>query len=691
MNGDPIHARPWRPLSLPLVLLLLNGCAAEVEPLPPDHEVAATDSPLLYAGETYLELTQNPGRPLNAIGYLSNGCTAFLIDTDTIAAAAHCFTVWWEDPDSNIRIGDWQQNLRFYPNFHPDRVTANPNAVPRAEVSRVVVGTRAGLNIQDSGFGQGGRNDWAIAKLKNWRDNAGLDLTPVPLSNSVPWTEGTTIFTGAYIRHRIPVDGLPPVDTSAPHWDDITWDGSCNQWAVKRRTTPNIAPPAPGIPAVPDPYSGCSSRWAAGYAIDGQIRLVENGLITHNISVHGGSSGSPVLGYQNQKYQAYGVTYGGSYYRQGDNPAEGAFHCTTYPNCVVPQLYAYDRTRLDRMNYAVSADRFIQAPRRAYNVSIGQTASNGGTAIFATDADRDVLVHRERIYPPEQGQAFGHWSSLGTPDSSRDLYQLATCSHSTNKPQVIVIASGKLFHRYVLPNTWTWSEWNTFALPGGNTSVKDVDVMLDRSNRCQLVAIGNTGHIYTRVKNGNGPLDWGSWSLAASGPYTHVSALRYNDLRYIAMINPAGKVWYSSQSTAGTWATPVQIPGQDNSEVMIDVDMTHDEFGRGLIFALDDDFTKNLMYVPMYGPSAFSSWFHLETKLHAHNAPANRAPTRAPDLNTITAGSWLEGAAGSYSPVIFGTDDWGNVYFIEYTRAGNRNEWVLEWKSFYDNVISYSD
>ena len=75
-----------------------------------------------------------PGKAVQCGGYLNNGCTAFLIDADHIAAAAHCFV--------DTATGQWAPNLRFYPNFHPDRVTAGPMRVAHADVLRVVVGTR---------------------------------------------------------------------------------------------------------------------------------------------------------------------------------------------------------------------------------------------------------------------------------------------------------------------------------------------------------------------------------------------------------------------------------------------------------------------------------------------------------------------------------------------------------------------
>ena len=115
----------------------------------------------LYCGRAYKELKQDPGQPYNAVGYLNNGCTAFLIDADHIVAAAHCF--------ENTTTGAWQTGLRFYPNFHPDRVAADAYHVPRADVIRTVVGSRAGESLLGSGM------DWGIARVDNWQDTDGLN------------------------------------------------------------------------------------------------------------------------------------------------------------------------------------------------------------------------------------------------------------------------------------------------------------------------------------------------------------------------------------------------------------------------------------------------------------------------------------------------------------------------------------
>lgn len=137
-------------------------------------QVSAT----LYCNRPYSQLKRDTGKPYNAVGFLNNGCTAFLIHANHIVAAAHCF--------ENTSTGQWQTGLRFYPNFHPSRVRADDKHVPRADVLRVVVGSRAGENVLGDGM------DWGIARVGNWQDTAGSATRRVLVQTS-PYIAARTI------------------------------------------------------------------------------------------------------------------------------------------------------------------------------------------------------------------------------------------------------------------------------------------------------------------------------------------------------------------------------------------------------------------------------------------------------------------------------------------------------------------
>ena len=146
----------------------------------------------------------------------------------------------------NTTTGDWHTNLRFYPNFHPDRVAAGEKNVPRGDVKRVVVGSRAGEAVMGEGM------DWGIARIDNWTDRAGLDLTPLALYPSVPIV-GMALENPAYTRHHFPYY-LPDME-----WDTTYCRFGINHgmWAIRMRK-------APIHDGVNRDTVGCNSRWGAG-------------------------------------------------------------------------------------------------------------------------------------------------------------------------------------------------------------------------------------------------------------------------------------------------------------------------------------------------------------------------------------------------------------------------------------------
>ncbi len=87
--------------------------------------------------------------------------------------------------------------------------------------------------------------------------------------------------------------------------------------------------------------------------------------------------------------------------------------------------------------------------------------------------------------------------------------------------------------------------------------------------------------------------------------------------------------------------------------------------------------------MPLYGTNAWTQWRFFDTHLWA---PGAGSPVDAPKIQTVTASRWMEDTANVTSPVIFGTDEAGNIYFIEFERVGMTG-WVLDWKSFYHETI----
>jgi hypothetical protein len=584
------------------------------------------------------ELPVAPARPYNAVGLMNNGCTAFLIDADHIAAAAHCFV--------DTTTGEWQTGLRFYPNFHPDRVSADAARVPRADITRAVVGSRAAENALGMGM------DWGIARVENWRDIGGFDLTPLALAPTTP-AVGAALVNPAYNRHHCPYD-----DQDSVTWDNMTWDiASCGgQWTREMQSPPLYD-------GVHTDSVWCNSRWIAGTIHrDCTIKNLSDDIVENDCVTNGGSSGSPMIQTGSGEWTLVALVHG------GQSPDFGQ----ATPDCSIPPK-----------GFGPSVDRFRHAPRFAENVAVHRRPdSRAATALFAVDSDLDVVVYRAREgASPTWTDRFGWWASLGAPGG--ELTRIAACSaDDAGHPRVLVISDGDTLRTRAVQSDGNWGAWGTVDLPPGATAVTDVDAATDEAGRCQIVVATEGAGLVTRVATASG--GWGPWSTIDATSYSEVTALRYAGILWVAMIDGAGRAWRTWYSDA-TWMTRVALGAPTGVARWRDLDMTWDEEARGFMLATPEGGGNTLYFMPMYGDVAWT-WRTFDTHLWA---PGNNVPLQdAPEMLSITASRWMEDPAGTTSPVIFGTDVDGNVYFVEYARVAPVG-WVLNWKSFYHEAIVY--
>jgi hypothetical protein len=643
----PIVISKTKKVLIPMLLLLLMLSV---------DKAGAT----LYCNRTYTELTQDPGRPYNAVGYLNNGCTAFLIDANHIVAAAHCFV--------DEKTKDWQTSLRFYPNFHPDRVAADAHHVPRGDVTRAVVGSRVG-------FSGTAAEDWGIARIDNWQDTDELDLTPLTLASAVP-PVGTALVNPAYTRHHFPYN-----DNDAVTWDNMEWDSTnCGWvgshhgiWAITMR-------PAPFVDGVNRDMVACNSRWGAGMIhADCSLTKVVGHVIVHNCDTVGGSSGSPIMhrtagGCTPGRWSVIGVGSGGG----------AADFSQLTPVCTID-------TPVRRDNVGASVEQFRLAPRFASNVAVHRRSDNQmATTVFAVDSDLNQVVYRARAggIPTYNGD-FTFWESLGRPSPGtpfgrgKQLTRIAACSADTNaRPQVFVVADNSEIYTRLVQADGGWSQWSSFGIPNSADGVIDIDAAHDASGRCQLFMVAENGSAFTRTKNSDG--SWQTWSTVASGSFKRITALKYQGVVWATMVDSAGQIWRTSFEMTG-WAIPTKLDNPPGVGAWRDIDMTWDELARGFMLAIPEGGGNRLWFVPMYGSDAWK-WFYFDTHLWA---PSVTNPVDSPDMLSITASRWMEDPPGTTSPVIFATDDNGNIYLIEYARVGNPG-WVLDWKSFYHENIPYN-
>jgi hypothetical protein len=200
----------------------------------------------IFCPDDRFEMPIQTSLPWSAVGYLNNGCTATLIDSEHIQAAAHCFV----DPVT----GAWQDGpegtgLRFYPNYNPAALTRVPDF---AQVDRVVVGSRTeGAAFPPPAFPA---MDWGVAHLASpITDYEPMPILPVP---ATPWP----VMNAAYQRD------------------------------------PDLFTPGPQ-PQPPEPATTCGNCWWIPALVDPACAIVkiEKHMVNASCSSLGGSSGSPLI------------------------------------------------------------------------------------------------------------------------------------------------------------------------------------------------------------------------------------------------------------------------------------------------------------------------------------------------------------------------------------------------------------
>lgn len=584
--------------------------------------------------DTHVDLQVGAPRPYNAVGYL-NGCTAFLIASNVIATAAHCLArpsdgAWVMDGTVQGYVSN-----KFYLNFHPER-TGIPYKVPRADVTRWIVGTRTNI---DGGYPgeMGGSDDWGLAWLSNWQDLWGEDITPIPLDTAPAYN--TAVYLPGYPRHWFPLAEM------------IDWTCS-NSEGYYRQVGLGSAPSG-------ETYD-CGHRWARGlirYDSTYNFCLIKgtDGMITHNCSNSGGNSGSPLINYS--QTAALGIAHGAghSFPAPPETPV-----CTTNP--------------LDGMNTVVKAERFVGVPQNAVNVAVARrTDGAAATGVFAADNAAGTIRYRARTGPsPDYWYSpFSFWNDFGGPGGAAPT-KLAACDQTPNNPTPRVFAitgaapSATTLYSWVSPVSWA-----NFTKPAG--ALYDVDTAGEvSSNRCQVYVVAD-GDVYTRWMQTE--TQWVSyWArVTNNGIYRKVTSQRVGNVIYLFMLSTSGSLYWTRYN--GSWSVPQWVLPPNGVTSWWDVDLGYDSLGNARLYGIAGG--TNLYSTPVSAGGFSAQWSTMVTSLYDTN-PGPDGP--GPLLATITADKWRE--SGQTSPVIFGNDFHGNVYVLSYYNDSR-------WKSFYGKYIPY--
>ena len=336
---------------------------------------------------------------------------------------------------------------------------------------------------------------------------------------------------------------------------------------------------------------------------------------------------------------------------------------------------------LDHLNAGPSAKRFQYAPRFAKNVAIARHVDGSArTEVFVIDSDNDLVVTRSRN-GNSVADGFSAFSSLGSITSPR---QIAAFIQTNAKPQVVVTSeAGKLYTRAVSKSSDSWNGWTTIDLPAGVTEALDVDAAYDSEGNNQIFVVGDDGNLYTRGRINKEPDSaWKGWEkLTASGSIRKVTALRRADgTEQAFLIDSAGglaTLWQMEAKPSSSWTAPGNFENPSKSAI-IDIDAAWTEDEQTWIFAVDEKGALWVRAMVSKDPSqGWGDWQPWATNLYAPSAKSLQPQPEG--IVSLTASRWQEETGGDIVPVVFATDNKGNIYYTTHDRSGG---WSA-WRSFY--------
>lgn len=494
--------------------------------------------------------------PWGAVGFVDNGCTGTLIDSQHVLAASHCFTFDYNGTASGTPYlqGAWQRGLVFFPNYHPAR--ANP---PRYSIDRVVVGSR----VQDDPGQPSVAADWGIGHL----------ATPV-----------------------VGFPTLPPAPM--PRWrypNFVTFAGYARDNAIFPQRSASFPQPAPGgycanfggncwwIPALVDP------KCLAKDELDGLVSLDDFSCV-----VMGGNSGSPIVWDGGNPsapvFRVTGVISGGGHwsasrFEHAPRFAAGIAVASHDDGTPRTQVFAADRD----LGRIVSRSRSDTSPSGAfaYFRDLGAVPDPGPIAAFRLPDGRPQLVviggggnlHTNHVGTSGQWLA---WSVLAGPSGLAGFLDVAAVNGSTSSPPWTALGAPHLFaiasdhalyttHAVGIAGGANWGPWMKLPLA---VDARRISAVRHGDGRLQVFVASTTGAVQTLWQTHASPgSSWSAPSAFGGAPASNLvdvaSALAANGQVQVFAIDGAGDGWTrtaTSSSPSGgwgpwtSWSVPLYAP-----------------------------------------------------------------------------------------------------------------------------------
>ncbi len=530
------------------VLLLAPAAAAENETAAAAFEAVA---PLLATGEDAADAEQRDIMPMTtslpwgAVGFVDNGCTGALIDSQHVLAASHCFTF---DFDGTTAAGQpylqgaWQTGLVFFPNYHPAR--ANP---PRIPIDRVIVGSRAQSDPETAA-------DWGIGHLAQ----PVTGFPALPLSPAETWQYPSFVQFAGYGRDATV---YPQQSASFPEPSPggfcANFKGNC-WW----------------IPAFVDP------KCLALEEANGYVRTDDLSCPTL-----GGNSGSPVIRDVGDPgaptFRITGVISGGGgfwsahRFRHAPRFAAGLAVASHDDGSQRTQVFATDRD----LGRVVSRQRTGTgaADLFTYFRDLGAVPSPGPLAAFRLPNGRPQLVvlgggslHTSHA----TASGWKAWKKLAVPPAARGFLDLAVASDAGGLPQLFLAAGPQGLFTMRATSAGSEAVWEPWVKLTAISDARRVTAVRHGDGRVQVLVVSTTGAVQSlsQTDPGSGsawspPVAFGGPALSALVDIT--AAWATNGRVQVFAVDGTGDGW-TRTATGGSpaagwgawqkWSVPLHAP-----------------------------------------------------------------------------------------------------------------------------------
>lgn len=519
--------------------------------------------------------------PWGAIGFVDNGCTGTLIDSQHVLAASHCFTF---DYDGTTAAGTpylqgaWQTGLVFFPNYHPARL--NP---PRFSIDRVVVGSR----VQTDPGQPPVSADWGIGHL----------ATPVsgfptlPLGTMPRWQYPNFVMFAGYARDAaIFPQGPASFPQPAPGGYCANFGGNC-WW----------------IPATVDP------KCLAKDEVDGVI-----GLDDFSCLIIGGNSGSPILwdgGIPGaSSFRITGVISGGGHwsasrFEHAPRYAAGIAVASYDDGTQRTQVFAADKD-LGRVVSRFRSNTSATGPF-TYFRDIGAVPNAGSMAAFRLPNGRPQVVvigGSGTLYTSYVGAGgqWQTWAPLPGPAGPAGFVDVAAVNGSASLPlwntvglpHLFVIGSDHALYTTRASGVAGGANWGPWVKLPLTVDAQRVTTVRHGDGRLQVFVVSTTGVVQTLSQQLANP--GSSWSAASTFSNTTLKDL-------------------------------------------VDVAAAWDPNGNVQVFAIDQSGNGWIRTATATSPlGGWSPWASWSVPLYA---PSAATPPKLDGIVSLTAARWLESAA----------------------------------------------